>query len=151
MHSNLIRRAAFGCAAACIGALIPVSAFATTTAQAMSSVAFLRGTWHCTGDGPPENDVYTFTKKIWRDTDNLGGVTTGTFDAKRQKWVVFFMNTSGEYGVNEGPAFVNNTSRFTFPYPPGMSSHTFTVTKLSDTKFMLGSAPHFCDTKLSWA
>jgi hypothetical protein len=104
----------------------------------MASVAFLRGSWHCTGGGPPEDDVYTFTKNMWRDTDNLGGITTGTFDAKRQKWVVFFMTSSGEYGVNEGGPFVNGASRFTFPYPPGLSSHSFTVTKLSDTKFALG-------------
>jgi hypothetical protein len=109
-----------------------------TTAQAMSSVTFLRGSWHCTGDGPPEDDVYTFTKNEWRDTDNLGGVATATFDAKRQKWVVFFMSTDGEYGVNEGPPFVNGTSHFTFPYPPGLSSRAFTVTKLSDTKLRLG-------------
>jgi hypothetical protein len=138
MQSNLIRRAVLAFAASGLGALVPLSVSATTTAQAMSSVKFLSGSWHCTGDGPPENDVYTFTKNMWRDTDDLGGITTGTFDAKRQKWVVFSMNANGEYGVNEGPAFVNNTSRFTFPYPPGMGSHTFTVTKVSDTKFTLG-------------
>jgi hypothetical protein len=61
------------------------------TAQAMSSIAFLSGSWHCTGDGPPEDDVNTIGKKQWRDTDSLGGLTMGTFDAKRQKWIVFFM------------------------------------------------------------
>jgi hypothetical protein len=138
MQSNLIRRAVFVFAASCVGALVPLSVSAMTTAQAMSSVAFLKGSWHCTGGGPPEDDVYTFTKNVWRDTDSLGGITSGTFDAKRQKWVVLSMNADGEYGVNEGPPFVKNTSRFTFPYPPGMSSHSFTVTKFSDTKFTLG-------------
>jgi len=138
MQSTIIRRVVFAVTASCMGALVPLSVSATTTAQAMASVAFLRGTWHCTGGGPAEDDVYTFAKNEWRDTDSLGGVTTGTFDAKRQKWVVFFMSTDGEYGVNEGPPFVNGTSHFTFPYPPGMSSHSFTVTKLSDTKLSLG-------------
>jgi hypothetical protein len=138
MQSTIIRRVAFAITATCMGALVPLSASATTTAQAMASVAFLRGTWHCSGGGPSEDDVYTFTKNEWRDTDSLGGVTTGTFDAKRQKWVVFFMSADGEYGVNEGDPFVNGTSRFTFPYPPGMSSHSFTATKVSDTKFTLG-------------
>jgi hypothetical protein len=138
MQSNIIRRVVFTLTASCMGALVPLSVSAMTTAQAMASVAFLRGSWHCTGGGPPEDDVYTFAKNEWRDTDNLGGVTTGTFDAKRQKWVVFFMSADGEYGVNEGPPFVNGTSRFTFPYPPGLSSHSFTATKLSDTKLRLG-------------
>jgi hypothetical protein len=138
MQATIVRRVAFTIAASCMGALVPLSVSATTTAQAMSSVAFLRGSWHCTGDGPPEDDVYTFTKNEWRDTDNLGGVTTGTFDTKRQKWVVFFMDTHGHYGVNEGPPFANGVSHFTFPYPPDMSSHAFTFTKLSDSKFMLG-------------
>jgi hypothetical protein len=138
MQSTIVRRVVFAVTAACMGAIVPLSVSATTTAQAMSSVAFLRGSWHCTGDGPPEDDVYTFSKNEWRDTDNLGGVATSTFDVKRQKWVVFFMSADGEYGVNEGPPFVNGTSRFTFPYPPGMSSRSFTVTKLSDTKLRLG-------------
>jgi hypothetical protein len=116
MQSTIIRRAVFVFVASCMGATVPLSVSAMTTAQAMSSVAFLRGTWHCAGGGPAEDDVYTFTKNEWRDTDNLGGVTTGTFDAKRQKWVVFFMNAGGEYGVNEGDPFVNSSSRLTIPY-----------------------------------
>ena len=79
MQATIVRRLAFTIAASCMAALVPLSVYATTTAQAMSSVAFLRGSWHCAGDGPPEDDVYTFTKNEWRDTDNLGGVTTGTF------------------------------------------------------------------------
>jgi hypothetical protein len=138
MQAAIIKRAFFVFAASCMGALVPLSVSATTTAQAMASVSFLRGTWHCTGDGPPEDDVYTFTKNIWRDTGSDGGVATGTFDAKRQKWVVFYMDPEGHYGVNEGPPFVHNTSRFTFPYPPSMTSHSFTVTGLSDTKMKLG-------------
>jgi hypothetical protein len=138
MQAAIIKRVIFVFAASCMGALVPLSVSATTTAQAMASVAFLRGSWHCTGGGPAEDDTYTFTKNIWRDTDSLGGVTTGTFDAKRQKWVVFFMSAGGEYGVSEGPAFLHNKSRFTIPYPPGLSSHSFTVTGLSDTKMQLG-------------
>jgi hypothetical protein len=138
MQSNLIRRAVFAFAASCVGALVPMSVSATTTAQAMSSVKFLSGSWHCTGDGPPEDDVYTITKNMWRDTDSLGGTAMGTFDAKRQKWVVFYMNTSGVYGVNEGTPLNKNTMHITVPYPPGMSSHSYTLTQMSDTEFMLG-------------
>ena len=104
----------------------------------MSSIAFLSGVWHCTGGGPAEDDTYTFAKYVWRDTDSLGGLTTGTFDPKRQKWVVFFMNRDGSYGVNEASPPVNNVMHLTVPYPPGMSSQSFTFTKLSDTRFKLG-------------
>ncbi len=77
---------------------------------------------------------------MWRDTDSLGGTTTGTFDVKRQKWVVFFMDVDGHYGVNEASPLVNNTMRMTAPYPPGMSSESFTFTKFSSTKFKIGKS-----------
>ncbi len=109
-----------------------------TRAQALSSVKFLSGAWHCTGGGPAEDDTYVFLKNVWRDTDSLGGVTTGTFDAKRQKWVVFFMDGDGNYGVNEASPAVNNVMHLSVPYPPGMSAHSYTFTKVSDSEFKLG-------------
>ncbi len=109
-----------------------------TTAQAMSGVAFLAGSWACTGGGPAETDVYTIGKKLWRDADSLGGLTMGTFDAKRQKWVVFFMSNDGSYGVNEAAPMVNDVLHVTVPYPPSMSSQTYTFTKVSPTEYKLG-------------
>jgi len=130
---------AYGLLAFSIGAFAPLSVSASmSSAQAMKSVAFLPGSWHCTGDGPPEDDTYTIQKNMWRDTDSLGGITIGTFDAKRQKWIIFFMTGDGNYGVNEGSPVANNTMHVTVPYPPGMSSQAYTVKILSNTKFMLG-------------
>ena len=63
---------------------------------------------------------------------------TGTFDPKRQKWVVFFMNADGNYGVNEASPPVNNVMHLTIPYPPGMSAHSYSFTKVSDSQFKLG-------------
>jgi hypothetical protein len=135
---------AYGLVAFSIGAFAPMTVSASmTSAQAMKSVAFISGTWHCTGDGPPEDDTYTFQKNIWRDTDSVGGVTTGTFDVKRQKWVVFFMNVDGSYGVNEASPFANNTMHITVPYPPGTRSQSYTFTKLSNTEFKLGKQTCF--------
>jgi hypothetical protein len=137
MNIKLIQRIV--CAAVALLCTSPLAASASVTrAQAMSSVAFLSGTWHCTGDGPAEDDTYTFQKNIWRDTDSLGGVTTGTFDPKRQKWVVFFMDRDGNYGVNKAGPAVNNVLHLSFPYPPSMSSHKFLFTKISDARFTLG-------------
>jgi len=138
IHSKQI---AYAVLASCIGAFAPLSASASmTVAQAMSSVAFISGTWHCTGDGPPEDETYKFEKNMWRDTDSVGGMTVGTFDAKRQKWVVFFMDVDGNYGVNEASPLVNNTMHMTAPYPPGTSSQSFAFTKFSDTKFKIGKS-----------
>ncbi len=148
MLSKLARSGSFAVLAFTMSAITPSPAAARVTpAQAIASVKFLAGPWHCTGDGPPEDDVYTISKNVWRDVDTVGGVTSGTFDAKRQKWVVMFMNASGEYGVNEASPAVNGTLHLTVPYPPGMSSMTYSFTKLTDTKFKLGK--QFCVKKAS--
>jgi hypothetical protein len=139
MNGNQLKPMAYALVASCVGAFAPLPVSASmTAAQAISSVAFLTGSWHCTGGGPPEDDTYTIQKNVWRDADSLGDVTTGTFDAKRQKWVIFTMNFDGDYSVNESSPSVNNSMHVTVPYPPGMSSHSFTFTKLSNTEYKLG-------------
>jgi hypothetical protein len=107
------------------------------TAQAMSSIAFLSGSWHCTGDGPPEDDVNTIGKKQWRDTDSLGGLTMGTFNATSEVDRLLHGRRC-VYGVNEGTPLAKNAIHLTIPYPPGMSSRPYSFTKLSDTEFVLG-------------
>jgi hypothetical protein len=140
MRLHLVKQALCTALIAGLGAAVPSSASASvTTAQAMSGVAFLSGSWHCTGGGPAETDVYTIGKNVWHDTDSLGGVTMGTFDAKRQKWVVFFMNDhDGEYGVNEAGPMVSDVLHLTVPYPPSMSAQKYNFTKVSDTQYKLG-------------
>ena len=139
MKSNLMRSVVCGVLTFGACAIVPTSAAAPmTSAQALASVKFLAGTWHCTGGGPTEDDVYTIKKNTWQDTDSLGDVTNGTFDAKRQKWVILSMNASGAYSVNDAAPAVNDQMHVTTPYPPGMSSQKFTFAKLSDSKYKLG-------------
>jgi hypothetical protein len=114
----------------------------TTTAAALASIGYLTGTWHCTGGGPAEDDTYTISGNWWRDTDSTGGLTVGTFDAKRQKWVIFSMGQDGGYAVIEGapPAANANQLATTIVYPAGAPTATTPImfTKISDTQYTLG-------------
>ncbi len=133
--------ALFACLLLAAGVSAPARSSASTpmtAAQAIASVKFLMGTWHCTGDGPPEDDAYTFAKYMWRDTDSNGGLTTGTFDAKRQKWIVFIMNNDGLYAVNEGTPMTNDALHLTIPYPAKLAGHSYTFTKVSESEYKIG-------------
>jgi len=85
----------------------------STTAQALSSVAGLLGTWHCVDGKVKETDTYTRRSNAILDTDSRGGTTVITFDAKRQKWVVFAIG-SGGYSTSEGTVRPNEPNEATF-------------------------------------
>ena len=48
------------------------------------------------------------------------------------------MAGDGSYGVNEAGPAVHDVLHLSVPYPPGMSSQSYTFTKLSDTEYKLG-------------
>ncbi|MGR4064119.1 MAG: hypothetical protein ACLQPV_01565 [Vulcanimicrobiaceae bacterium] len=123
-----------------IGAMTKPATAQQTSAQAMASLGYLAGTWHCTGGGPAEDDTYTMNGNWWRDTDSLGDLATGTYDAKLQKWVVLIANADGSYAALEGtsPMSNNNVLNTKVAYPASNMSPPVTFTKVSDTQYTLG-------------
>lgn len=84
-----------------------------TTAQALSSLSGLLGTWNCVDGKVTETDTYTRRSNAILDTDSRGGTTVITFDSKRQKWVVFAIG-SGGYSTSEGAVSPNDPNKATF-------------------------------------
>jgi hypothetical protein len=99
-----------------------------TTAGALSSLASVLGTWRCTDGKTQESDTYTRRGNAILDTDSRGGTTVITYDAKRQKWVVFFVGSDG-YGASEGSVSPTDSNRATFfTVYPHASNKPFVVT-----------------------
>ncbi len=98
-----------------------------TTGQALSSLAGVLGTWHCVDGKITETDTYTPRSNAILDTDSRGGTTVITFDAKRQKWVVFAVGSDG-YSTSEATVNPANSDRATFfVVYPRASSKPFIV------------------------
>ena len=122
-------------------AMQPALSATRTTAQALSSIDWVVGTWHCTDGKSTETDVYTRKGEFSiLDLDSNNGVTLITFDAKRQKWVVMEASSDG-YGVAEGVANAGDPNKKTFfgAYPH-VGKRPFIVYQTSHSHFTLGGS-----------
>lgn len=119
------------------------AAQSTTTAQALSTLNDLLGSWHCVDGNVTETDTYVRRGNAILDTDTRGGTTVITFDSKRQKWVVFAVGSDG-YSTSEGTVNRSNSNKATFAIVyPHASSKPYVVNGpfggSSSTKMTIGS------------